>query len=173
MNKHFAHRQRIDAITTPNEEWIKAAKKLARKSSIRSCLLNGMSCLTYLTMFVFTDGPFIGNYVVAASLILLLVSGFHHLHIAETIHNPLRRGLQKLSSGNNCQEALTLVETYKACREYQAQVLAQGREFIEFDYQLLIKIAKGQPSYLQASAEKLDVALACRKLHGLQEAPAT
>lgn len=158
-----------NAVIALNEEWINSAKELARKSSKRSSLLIVMSALTYLTMFMFTDQPYQDNYALMASIILMLVSVFNSEHAAATIYDPLTSGLRKLSNGSNCHKALALIEKFDACREYQTQVLAQGREFIEFDYQLLHAIAERHPNY----REELAADGACKKLHGLQEAPAT
>lgn len=154
-----------NAVMALNEEWINSAKELAKISGTRSLLLGVMSCLTYLTVAVFTGSSIGVNYVALAGIVPLLLSVFHHMHTAETIRDPLRSGLRKLSRSNNCHKAIALVEKFDTCREYQAQVLAQGREFVEFDYQALRAIAESHPDY----RGELNADVACKKLHGLAE----
>lgn len=141
-------------LQPPTEDWINSAAKLARRSVSRGRLLLIMSCLACSTVVIFTDKPYGGDYLTAASALLLLFSGSNAMEKAETIFQPLTSGLRKLSDGGNYQKALALVEASERCRTYHSQVLAQGRELLEFDYQLLQSLARkpGCPKELDADA---------------------
>lgn len=128
-------------LQPPTEDWINSAAKLARKSVSRGRLLLIMSCLACSTVVIFTDRPYEGGYLTVASALLLLFSGSNAMEKSETIFFPLTKGLQKLSNSDNYQKALALIEASERCRKYHSQVLAQGRELIEFDYQLLQSLA--------------------------------
>lgn len=165
MAKHFSYKPG-EIVNPPDEEWLNSAKKLAQTISNRGLAFRAICLFTILGVMAFAEHIPLDLYVLVPSGIVWVACLIKFGVTSEELFKPLASGLCKLSRSSNCKKALALIEKFDACRTYQEKVLAQGREFVEFDYQLLKAIAQRQPGY----TPEMDVTVACRKLHNIKGA---
>lgn len=158
--------QRGEDESPPDEKWLNSAKKLAQTISNRGLAFLAICLFTILGVMAFAEHIPYNLYVLVPSGIVWVTCLIKFGVTSEELFKPLAIGLCKLSRSSNCKKALALIEKFEACRTYQEKVLAQGREFVEFDYQLLKAIAQRQPGY----TPEMDVTVACRELHGIKGA---
>lgn len=156
----------VEKVSPPSAEWVDSLKYTAERVESRAM---HMVCAAIAISFGAALATTISDTKISTGIVFVVLLGLVALGLMVAANDRARHAkelTQQLALGGNCTSALALIEQYDACRDYQIEVLAQGREFVEADYLLLLKIAQAQPGYVAG----YETTLVCKKLHGLTDA---
>lgn len=155
-----------DGVSPPSVAWISSVEECAEKVEARTMWTSVAIIAFSLVGLMWSAQVDLDTFNSLAFGALVLTYGLGiAMYVGVTCSRAdyAQRLVKKLSTTEDCPNALMLIEQFDACRAYHDAVHAQGREFIVADYLLLREIAKAHPGYTNG----YEASAYCKKLHGV------